>query len=123
MKFLLNEVKILYLLRKVFFLLTGIWVCGLSFIAVAYRVVWFLDVDKMEFFFFLFWLTCVWQEEIHELLLSFAEAGATVVRLKGGDPLVSIHLELSNVTYFGEAITHYFHGLYGELIMLVVGYL
>ncbi|GLU09225.1 hypothetical protein SLE2022_260970 [Rubroshorea leprosula] len=28
------------------------------------------------------------QEEIHELLLSFAEAGATVVRLKGGDPLV-----------------------------------
>lgn len=30
------------------------------------------------------------QEEIHELLLNFAEAGATVVRLKGGDPLVSI---------------------------------
>lgn len=28
------------------------------------------------------------QEEIHELLLSFAEAGASVVRLKGGDPLV-----------------------------------
>ncbi|KAI6694225.1 hypothetical protein NL676_021935 [Syzygium grande] len=28
------------------------------------------------------------QEEIHELLLNFAEAGATVVRLKGGDPLV-----------------------------------
>ncbi|XP_057955537.1 S-adenosyl-L-methionine-dependent uroporphyrinogen III methyltransferase, chloroplastic [Malania oleifera] len=28
------------------------------------------------------------QEEIHELLLSFAEAGATVARLKGGDPLV-----------------------------------
>ncbi|KAI3444956.1 hypothetical protein Pfo_001621 [Paulownia fortunei] len=28
------------------------------------------------------------QEEIHELLLSFAEAGAHVVRLKGGDPLV-----------------------------------
>lgn len=28
------------------------------------------------------------QEEIHELLLSFAESGATVVRLKGGDPLV-----------------------------------
>ncbi|RAL48900.1 hypothetical protein DM860_001220 [Cuscuta australis] len=28
------------------------------------------------------------QEEIHELLLSFAEIGATVVRLKGGDPLV-----------------------------------
>ncbi|KAF3965137.1 hypothetical protein CMV_010642 [Castanea mollissima] len=28
------------------------------------------------------------EEEIHELLLSFAEAGATVVRLKGGDPLV-----------------------------------
>ncbi|CAA0842521.1 urophorphyrin methylase 1 [Striga hermonthica] len=27
-------------------------------------------------------------EEIHELLLSFAEAGASVVRLKGGDPLV-----------------------------------
>ncbi|XP_010257414.1 PREDICTED: uncharacterized protein LOC104597524 [Nelumbo nucifera] len=28
------------------------------------------------------------QMEIHELLLSFAESGATVVRLKGGDPLV-----------------------------------
>jgi uroporphyrin-III C-methyltransferase len=28
------------------------------------------------------------QDEIHELLLSFAEAGATVLRLKGGDPLV-----------------------------------
>ncbi|MQL68548.1 hypothetical protein Taro_000855, partial [Colocasia esculenta] len=27
-------------------------------------------------------------EEIHELLLNFAEAGANVVRLKGGDPLV-----------------------------------
>ncbi|KAJ4938734.1 hypothetical protein NE237_000075 [Protea cynaroides] len=27
-------------------------------------------------------------QEIHELLLSFAEAGATVVRLKGGDPLM-----------------------------------
>ncbi|GER57398.1 siroheme synthase [Striga asiatica] len=27
-------------------------------------------------------------EEIHELLLSFAEVGASVVRLKGGDPLV-----------------------------------
>ena len=25
------------------------------------------------------------QEEIHELLLSFAEAGAAVMRLKGGD--------------------------------------
>lgn len=28
------------------------------------------------------------QEEIHQLLLGFAEAGANVVRLKGGDPLV-----------------------------------
>ncbi|GIL74296.1 hypothetical protein Vretimale_2044 [Volvox reticuliferus] len=28
------------------------------------------------------------QEEIHELLLAFAEAGALVVRLKGGDPYV-----------------------------------
>ncbi|KAL5209111.1 hypothetical protein ABZP36_004734 [Zizania latifolia] len=28
------------------------------------------------------------QEEIHELLLSFAEASANVVRLRGGDPLV-----------------------------------
>lgn len=28
------------------------------------------------------------QEEIHQLLLSFAEAGANVVRLKGGDPLI-----------------------------------
>lgn len=28
------------------------------------------------------------QQEIHELLLQFAEAGATVVRLKGGDPYV-----------------------------------
>lgn len=28
------------------------------------------------------------QSEIHELLLQFAEAGATVIRLKGGDPYV-----------------------------------
>jgi siroheme synthase len=28
------------------------------------------------------------QAEIHELLLDFAEAGATVIRLKGGDPYV-----------------------------------
>jgi precorrin-4 methylase len=28
------------------------------------------------------------QEEIHQLLLTFAEAGAVVVRLKGGDPYV-----------------------------------
>ncbi|KAH7290817.1 hypothetical protein KP509_30G065300 [Ceratopteris richardii] len=28
------------------------------------------------------------QDEIHQLLLSFAEAGATVLRLKGGDPLI-----------------------------------
>jgi uroporphyrin-III C-methyltransferase len=39
------------------------------------------------------------QEEIHELLLSFAEAGANVVRLKGGDPLV-IHCSC-NATYLG----------------------
>lgn len=32
-------------------------------------------------------LACL-QAEIHELLLQFAEAGATVVRLKGGDPYV-----------------------------------
>ena len=38
---------------------------------------------------FYFFKNCIFQEEIHELLLSFAEAGATVVRLKGGDPLVS----------------------------------
>lgn len=29
------------------------------------------------------------KDEIHELILSFAEVGANVVRLKGGDPLVS----------------------------------
>ena len=28
------------------------------------------------------------QDEMHQLLLSFAEAGAIVLRLKGGDPLV-----------------------------------
>ena len=33
-------------------------------------------------------LHTVAQEEIHELLLNFARAGATVVRLKGGDPYV-----------------------------------
>ncbi|CAB4319917.1 unnamed protein product [Prunus armeniaca] len=33
------------------------------------------------------------QEVIHELLLSFVEAGANVVRLKGGDPLVSSYIE------------------------------
>lgn len=38
------------------------------------------------------------QEEIHELLLSFAEAGATVVRLKGGDPLVSFHLNFAKIS-------------------------
>ena len=37
------------------------------------------------------YLGTIMQEEIHELLLSFAEAGATVVRLKGGDPLVSFY--------------------------------
>lgn len=37
------------------------------------------------------------QEEIHELLLNFAEAGATVVRLKGGDPLVSNSFEILGV--------------------------
>jgi uroporphyrin-III C-methyltransferase len=31
---------------------------------------------------------------MHELLMSFAEAGANVVRLKGGDPLVSFILEM-----------------------------
>ncbi len=28
------------------------------------------------------------QEEIHQMLLTFASAGARVVRLKGGDPYV-----------------------------------
>ena len=32
-------------------------------------------------------LACLLQE-IHELLLAFAEAGASVIRLKGGDPYV-----------------------------------
>lgn len=43
-------------------------------------------------------LLFLFQEEIHELLLSFAEAGATVVRLKGGDPLVSSYT-LSSKSY------------------------
>ena len=45
---------------------------------------------KKEFFFtgVLLLFSCG-QEEIHQLLLNFAEAGANVVRLKGGDPLVS----------------------------------
>ncbi|XVF56822.1 hypothetical protein PTKIN_Ptkin06aG0151200 [Pterospermum kingtungense] len=33
-------------------------------------------------------------EEIHELLLSFAKAGATVVRLKGRDPLQGIRVDV-----------------------------
>lgn len=49
---------------------------------------------------FLFDMVYLWQEEIHELLLSFAEAGATVVRLKGGDPLVSFHFELFSKGYY-----------------------
>lgn len=57
-----------------------------------------LYVDKMDLSFF--FMVKLWQEEIHELLLSFAEAGATVVRLKGGDPLVSFHLGFYN----GESI-------------------
>ncbi|GFP93122.1 siroheme synthase [Phtheirospermum japonicum] len=42
------------------------------------------------------------QEEIHELLLSFAEAGANVVRLKGGDPLVTAELGIP-LTHRGVA--------------------
>ncbi|WVZ69575.1 hypothetical protein U9M48_018343 [Paspalum notatum var. saurae] len=45
------------------------------------------------------------QEEIHELLLSFAEAGANVVRLKGGDPLVMVMTsdrKLKPITVFGR---------------------
>lgn len=55
------------------------WDCG--------RAIFLLQKSQCEVlsYFFL-------QEEIHELLLSFAEAGATVVRLKGGDPLVSFFL-------------------------------
>lgn len=46
------------------------------------------------------------QEEIHELLLSFAEAGATVVRLKGGDPLVSPFCFLfPKIPSFGSFVT------------------
>lgn len=44
--------------------------------------------------FFIFEGFFFFQEEIHELLLSFAEAGATVVRLKGGDPLVSFWFKM-----------------------------
>lgn len=44
---------------------------------------------------------CWVQEEIHELLLSFAEAGATVVRLKGGDPLVSLKFDSSLLISLG----------------------
>lgn len=51
---------------------------------------------KLLFNFHVFLCNGIWilQEEIHELLLSFAEVGATVVRLKGGDPLVSFCLAL-----------------------------
>lgn len=48
------------------------------------------------------------QEEIHELLLSFAEAGATVVRLKGGDPLVTAFcflFPLCSFLLFGSFVT------------------
>jgi uroporphyrin-III C-methyltransferase len=34
------------------------------------------------------------QEEIHQLLLSFAEVGANVVRLKGSDPLVCLSVQV-----------------------------
>jgi siroheme synthase len=47
------------------------------------------------------------QEEIHELLLSFAEAGANVVRLKGGDPLVicsCFQIYLAAEDYCGTSI-------------------
>lgn len=68
-------------------LLNILWRCDFCFEAVEiFRV---LNVDKMDLF-----MVDWWQEEIHELLLSFAEAGATVVRLKGGDPLVSYCLGL-----------------------------
>jgi hypothetical protein len=59
-------------------------------------VIWY----RWNEFLFLFDLVNFWQEEIHELLLNFAEAGATVVRLKGGDPLVSFHLGSSSLRYY-----------------------
>jgi hypothetical protein len=49
------------------------------------------------------------QEEIHELLLSFAEAGANVVRLKGGDPLVicsCLQIYLTPDDYFGTYVCY-----------------
>lgn len=56
------------------------------------------------------------QEEIHELLLSFAEAGATVVRLKGGDPLVvcyfHVFLVLLNMFVAYELHGHMLYLLY-----------
>ena len=36
-----------------------------------------------------------WSGSTGELLLSFAEVGANVVRLKGGDPLVSLRKTIS----------------------------
>lgn len=96
-----------YLLRPKFYVYMSIsipppriWICDLYFVGI--ELFWSLEADQMDFFFV--WLVNVWQEEIHQLLLSFAEAGATVVRLKGGDPLVSFHLGLSNVLYIGEAV-------------------
>ena len=74
-------------------------------------------IEKLEilFFVFLLWVSvrlrkkCIFiyhflwvllQEEIHELLLSFAETGATVVRLKGGDPLVSFCIQITMIEMF-----------------------
>ena len=51
------------------------------------------------------------QEEIHELLLSFAEAGANVVRLKGGDPLVSVLLEMLEIQIRNELRCMFAHVL------------
>lgn len=45
------------------------------------------------------------QEEIHQLLLSFAEVGANVVRLKGGDPLVcSLVLVLDDLFQYVRSV-------------------
>lgn len=53
----------------------------------VFELCWFLVEGETNHV----WMVLL-QEEIHELLLSFAEVGANVVRLKGGDPLVSFCL-------------------------------
>ncbi|KAL5211173.1 hypothetical protein ABZP36_022020 [Zizania latifolia] len=57
------------------------------------------------------------QEEIHELLLSFAETGANVVWLRGGDPLIKVHHAAQPQKRPRKGIHEIFVGIQGKVDM------